>query len=336
MITASTSSRLTAEATPAPSAFSARSISFSASSVVVLERPLPDPAREPVAPALLHDLEQLRLRARRRARARAFASIAPRPGVGLHAAPPPARAAGAAALDHHVADLARGAAAGPALAVEDQAAADAGAPEDAEQRVVGLAGAELELGVGGDVDVVADPHRGAERVRERPARAGSCRSSRAGCWPRRPRRSARSVSPGEPTPIPASESVCTPGRLGGLDQRLGHRLGDVLRAALGRGRAARLARDLAGRARRSPPGSSSRRDRSRRARRRFLPASGRVYRSELSRSSAPEWATIAATIISSTDGTRTSATTSWIFGAERAARSSIRRRASRRSEVACR
>ena len=45
---------------------------------------------------------------------------------------------------------------------------------------------------------------------------------------------------------------------------------------------------------------------------------------------------IAATIISSTDGTRTSATTSWIFGAERAARSSILRRASRRSEVACR
>ena len=60
-------------------------------------------------------------------------------GVGLHAAAPPARAAGAVALDHHVADLAGGAAAEPGLAVEDQPAADAGAPEDAEQRVVGLA-----------------------------------------------------------------------------------------------------------------------------------------------------------------------------------------------------
>ena len=43
--------------------------------------------------------------------------------------------------------------------------------------------------------------------------------------------------------------------------------------------------------------------------------------------SASECAISAATIISSTDGTRTSATTSWIFGAARAARSSIRRRA---------
>ena len=54
-------------------------------------------------------------------------------GVGLHAALAPAGALGAAALDDHVADLAGGAAAEPGLAVEDQAAADAGAPEDADQ-----------------------------------------------------------------------------------------------------------------------------------------------------------------------------------------------------------
>ena len=46
--------------------------------------------------------------------------------VGLHAALAPAGALGAAALDDHVADLAGGAAAEPGLAVEDEAAADAG------------------------------------------------------------------------------------------------------------------------------------------------------------------------------------------------------------------
>ena len=51
----------------------------------------------------------------------------------------------------------------PGLAVEDQPAADAGPPEDAEQRVVRPPGAELELGVGGDLHVVADPHLRAER-----------------------------------------------------------------------------------------------------------------------------------------------------------------------------
>ena len=43
MITASTSSRFTADATPAPSASSARSMSWSGELVVVLQRPLPDP-----------------------------------------------------------------------------------------------------------------------------------------------------------------------------------------------------------------------------------------------------------------------------------------------------
>ena len=89
-------------------------------------------------------------------------------------------------------------------------AADPGAPEDPEDRLVRLAGAELELGVGGDVDVVGDPHRGAERVARASGPSGKLPSQ-----PGRLRASATSPvcsleSPGEPTPIPASESVCTP------------------------------------------------------------------------------------------------------------------------------
>ena len=91
---------------------------------------------------------------------RASASIAERPGVGLHAAASPAGALGAAALDDHVADLPGGAAAEPRLAVEDQPAADAGAPEDADQAVELAPGAEVELGFGRDLDVVADPDLG--------------------------------------------------------------------------------------------------------------------------------------------------------------------------------
>ena len=49
------------------------------------------------------------------------------------------------------------------LPVEHDAAADAGAPEHAEQRAVRLRGAELELRVGGDGDVVGEPDRRAER-----------------------------------------------------------------------------------------------------------------------------------------------------------------------------
>ncbi len=59
-------------------------------------------------------------------------------------------------LDDHVPDLAGPAASEPRLAVQDHAAADAGAPEHAQQRLIRLAGAELELGVGRHLDVVAD------------------------------------------------------------------------------------------------------------------------------------------------------------------------------------
>ena len=58
----------------------------------------------------------------------------------------------------------------------------------------------------------------------------------------------------------------------------------------------------------------------------------RRRRSERAERARPRCAISAARIISRTEGTSTSATTSWIFGAARAARSSIRRRASRRSD----
>ena len=68
------------------------------------------------------------------------------------------------------------------LAAEDEAAADPGAPEDAEHRVVVAAGAELALGVGRDADVVADRRPGAERLgepraeREAPVQSGRFRA----------------------------------------------------------------------------------------------------------------------------------------------------------------
>src|SRR5205807_8652785 len=74
----------------------------------------------------------------------------------------------------------------PRLAVENQTPADAGSPEDAEQRVIRTARAEVELGLGSHLDVVADEHlcsklRGQRRPQlERAvppgkvARAGDC------------------------------------------------------------------------------------------------------------------------------------------------------------------
>ena len=132
MITSSMSSRLTAEAMPAPSArpparsprWRARRSRESALAHTPLDR---------LAPPLTHDLEQLRLATAVGEHARPLLHRPPA-GVGLHAAAASARAARAVALDDHVTDLARRAAAAPRLALEHQPAADAGAPEHAEQR----------------------------------------------------------------------------------------------------------------------------------------------------------------------------------------------------------
>ena len=155
--------------------------------------------------------------------------------IRLHAAAPPARAARAVDLDDHVPDLAGAAAPGPRLAVEDQAAAHARAPEHPEQRAVQPSRAELELGVGRDLHVVADRDTAAERR----VRA----SSASGNVPSQPGRLRAlvtlpsSIVPGEPTPTPASDAGLELRRLGRVAQRRLHLRGDISRAALGRRRA---------------------------------------------------------------------------------------------------
>ena len=97
------------------------------------------PELRPVAAALLHDLEQVRLVAPLDDASRV--ALHARPArVRLDAAAPPAAAAQAAGPDDHVAELARRAAAVAQLAVEDQPAADTGADPHAEQ-VRGTSGA---------------------------------------------------------------------------------------------------------------------------------------------------------------------------------------------------
>ena len=209
MITASGSSRLIEDASPSPSAFVARLHQVLGDAVAVLQGPLPDAAREPVAAALLHDLEQLRL----------LALLLESPGLGLHRAPArvglhATRVAGAAlgpaAADDHVADLARGAAAQPRLAAEDQPAADAGAPERPQHR--SCRACRHRAGT-------PRPPPLARRCRPSPACPGRPRASRlAGRSPSQPGRLrafettpvSSFASPGEPTPTPASDFVSTP------------------------------------------------------------------------------------------------------------------------------
>ena len=108
-------------------------MSFVGQRVAALERGRPDAARQPLAAALAGDLEQLgRLALVVQLAGAGLQRVAP--GVGLHAAAPPAGAQRAVDLHADVADLARAAAAEPRLAVEHDAAADPGAPEDAEHR----------------------------------------------------------------------------------------------------------------------------------------------------------------------------------------------------------
>src|SRR5262249_59974270 len=99
--------------------------------------------------ALVHDPEEIGLRALLDLLAR-LDLHGRASGIGLHAAPSPAGAAGPVPLDDHVPDLTGRTAAEPLLAVEDQPAADPGAPPDAEHGLVRLAGPALDLAVGRD------------------------------------------------------------------------------------------------------------------------------------------------------------------------------------------
>ena len=263
MITASGSSRLTAEAMPVPSASIARSISSSASwSLASIARSQMPLVRRGLL-VLLHQLEEVGLAP--------FFVLAPRlgfhrraAGVGLHAALAPAGALGAAALDDHVADLAGGAAAEPGLAVEDEAAADAGAPEDADQALELAPGAEVELGLGRDLDVVADPDLGPQgllqSLRQREAALPAGQVAGAG-----DDAGLLVGVAGGADPDALQRRGLDPGLLGRLAQRRRHLVGHVLGAAAGRRRPPRFAADLARRRRRSRSGSSSRPGRCRRA-----------------------------------------------------------------------
>ena len=243
MITASTSSRFCAEATPAPSAATARGHELHRHRVLRAQRAGPDAAGQPVATALLHDVEERGVLAVVVQLPRAgLHRGAPR--VGLHAAAAAAGAAGAVAAHDDVADLARGPAPEPGLAVEHEAAADAGAPEDAEDGVELAGGAELELRVGRDLDVVAELHGRADPSAE-------VLAEREGAFP------AGQVARAGDGPVVlvdgAGRADADPGQLGGLDagglrgvaQRARHRLRDVGGPALrGRGLAV-LAEHLA-------------------------------------------------------------------------------------------
>ncbi len=148
-------------------------------------------------------------------------------GVGLEAAAPPTEAACAADLHDGVADLAGRTTTVPGPAVEDQTAADAGPPEDTQQRAVGTSGSELELGPGRHRDVVAQPDPRLQLALQR--RPGRTRHpSRAGCGrSRRGRRGRRR--------LPASRRRCRQrrGRHAGLGSGLTQR-GDHRRRNVGR------------------------------------------------------------------------------------------------------
>src|SRR5262249_34878394 len=143
--------------------------------IAMVECTRPDSALQPRAVVLLHDLEEVGLLPARDQLAGArLHRCATR--VRLEAAAPAAGAPRPAPFDDHVPDLAGRSTAGPGLAVEDDAAADAGAPPDAEQRRMLLRGAEVKLPVDRDVDVVVEVdgradetgQGGAERERRLP------------------------------------------------------------------------------------------------------------------------------------------------------------------------
>jgi hypothetical protein len=208
----------------------------------VLERPLPDPAREALAVVLLHQLEQLRLLAGVDLLARAPLHRHP-PGVGLDAPLVAGAAARAPTADDDVPELSGGAAAEPGVPVENEAATNAGSPPDADHALELRPCAEVELAVDGDLDVVADPHRRPELLRQ-------VLAERERALPSRQVAGARDGA-GRLVRV-SGRADADPRELGGLELRVAGRLAkggdhlgrDVLRPARGRRLALRLAEHL--------------------------------------------------------------------------------------------
>ena len=121
--------------------------------------------------------------------------------VGLHAAAAPARTAAPARLHDHVADLAGRPATVPRLAVEDDPAAHASAPEDAEQGVASRAApSSNSASTATSTSLPRQTLVPSWSVRARAGRRG--RPSRAGCAARATVPASESIAPGEPTPTP--------------------------------------------------------------------------------------------------------------------------------------
>ena len=198
--------------------------------VAALERSRPHAARQARPLMLLHQLEEVGLAALLdQPLCVEFHGGAP--GVGLHAAAPPAGAARPAHLHDHVADLTGPPASRPRLAREDQPAADTRAPEDAEQGAVEAAGSELELGERRHLDVVAEPHLGTELRAERVG-------ERVAAFPAGQVAGADHVAvldrPGRADPYAGELRRFELGRLGCIAHRRRQLPGDVLGAAAGR------------------------------------------------------------------------------------------------------
>ena len=202
MMIASTSSTFWVEATPAPSAAIARSIRLRASgsprSSARAQTPLVRRVRPRSSMILNSTVFSPRLGAPARAGLHRGAA-----GVGLHAA-----AAAAAAAARRPGARRRGrsrrrrrgrSTGSPSSTMPPPTPVPQKTPSSERY---GRAGAERELRVGGDLDVVAERHRRAAGLLERASAGRSSRPSRAGSW--RPTRCPASSStlPGEPMPMP--------------------------------------------------------------------------------------------------------------------------------------
>src|SRR5262249_40174150 len=210
--------------------------------VAVLERPLPDPARQPVPATVLHDPEEIGLRPVLDLLARLDLHRGA-PGVGLHAALAAAGAASAAPLHDHVPDLAGRPPPQPGFAVRARPAADTGAPPDPEDGVELLARAQLELALHRDLNVVADRHRYPELLGEVfPQREGSGPPAQV---PGVGDDAGRLIGVAGRANADAAELLPLDVRLRGrLAQGRGHLSRDVLGTALRGSRATGLAQDL--------------------------------------------------------------------------------------------